>query len=77
MPNERTNELYVKARQAEMMRAAQRHRLAADGRLLRPRAERFHIHIFHLALAWFGRSLAALGQGLRHKAKFPAQADHG
>jgi hypothetical protein len=77
MPNERTNELYVKVRQADLMRDAKRHRLAAEVRLLPPRAQRFPIRILPVMLAWFGRGLVTLGQELRHKAKSSAQADPG
>jgi hypothetical protein len=76
MPNDRSNELYVKARQVETMRAAQRQRLIAEAQASRPRAVQFHTRIYRQSLAWFRRSLVALGQGLQHKAKFPSQANH-
>jgi hypothetical protein len=77
MPNDRSNELYVQARQAEMMHTAQRHRLIAEVRPIRPRAAQFPARIYHMALAWFGRRLVTLGQVLQQKAKFPSPVKHG
>jgi hypothetical protein len=77
MLNDRSNELYVKARHAELMQVAQHQRLMAEAQASQPRAERFHIRMYHLALAWFGRNLVTFSQGLRPKTKFPPQVNRG
>jgi hypothetical protein len=64
MSGDRSNELYVKALQAEMHRTAERYRLAATAQPA-TRKLAISIHIYRPALAWFGRILVETGERLQ------------
>jgi hypothetical protein len=66
MSGDRSNELYVKALQAEILRSAERYRLVKTARPARRRIG-ISIHMYRPVLARIGRILVQAGQRLQEQ----------